>query len=520
MYHDRSAVDAIGRDRFASSNAWAGSLRDVRPGRVIAPWRLSWPLVVGTLLFAFLLMVASRPLLADPDSQWHITVGRWIIEHGSVPTVDIYSHTFLGQGWIAKEWLSQLLLALADSAGGWGGVVALCAASVGLSFALLLRLLLRDIRPLPAMLFTIAAVVLTAPHLLARPHILAFPVMLLWVAGLVQAVERRRAPTPWLLLAMLLWANLHGGFTLGLMLCGVFALEAVVTARDPVERRALCVEWAKFGVAALLVACITPYGAKSIFVTVRIFELGDVLGMINEWKSPDFQSQPMQEVILLAAVYLALSLGLKLPTLRLLVVLGLLHLFLRYARNAELLAMLAPLVIAPVLARQWPTMRPATGASPGKTFAERMASLGQPAGWRGTLACLSLAAILAVGMVRFGDVQPPAGTVPREALDFVREEGLKGPVFNDYAFGGVLISAGIPTFVDGRAELFGGDFIRRYGDVLNLRGNEPLEHFLDRYGIEWTLLQADQPANRLLEHLAGWRRAFSDNVATIFVRQH
>ena len=33
---------------------------------------------------------------------------------------------------------------------------------------------------------------------------------------------------------------------------------------------------------------------------------------------------------------------LKLPLLRLLIVLGLLHLYLRYARNAELLAMLAP----------------------------------------------------------------------------------------------------------------------------------------------------------------------------------
>jgi hypothetical protein len=29
----------------------------------------------------------------------------------------------------------------------------------------------RDIRPLPALLFTVAAVVMTAPHLLARPHV-------------------------------------------------------------------------------------------------------------------------------------------------------------------------------------------------------------------------------------------------------------------------------------------------------------------------------------------------------------
>src|SRR5207302_821545 len=107
-------------------------------------------------------------------------------------------------------------------------------------------------------------------------------------AGLVRAVEQRRAPQPLLLLAMLLWANLHGGFTLGLALCGAFALEAVVTAGDGVERRRLLVAWAKFDLAAVLAACVTPYGPESILVTGRIFGLGDVLGMIGEWKSPDF----------------------------------------------------------------------------------------------------------------------------------------------------------------------------------------------------------------------------------------
>ena len=93
-------------------------------------------------------------------------------------------------------------------------------------------------------------------------------------------------------------------------------------------------------------------------------------------------------------------------------------------------------------------------------------------------------------------------------------------MFNDYDFGGFLIHAGIPTFIDGRAELFGGDFIKRYVEAVKLRGEEPLEHLLDRHGIEWTLLQNGQPANKLLERLPGWRPAFRDEVATIFARRH
>ncbi len=474
-------------------------------------WGLSWPLAVGLGLFAFLAS-ASGLLLSDPDSQWHIAVGNWILAHGSVPTTDSFSFTFAGQPWIAKEWLSQLALAGAFNLGGWAGVTTLSAAAIAVTFALLLRLLLNDLKPLPALMFTAAALIMMAPHLLARPHVLAFPFILLWVAGLVRAVEQRRAPEPPLLLAMLLWANLHGGFTLGLILAGAFALDALVGARDGGERRTLFIAWTKFGVAALLVACITPYGPESILVTLRIFGLGDALGAIAEWRSPDFQNQPFQEAVLLLAVYLALSRGLKLPLIRLLIVIGLLHLFLRYARNAELVATLVPLMIAPLLVRQFPSLG-ADGQAKG-----RFAALARPAGMLAMTLCLGLAGLAAGVTIGLGGVAPPASNAPVAALAFAREAGLTGRVLNSYNYGGFLIGAGVPTYIDGRGELYGGDFIKRYAEAVNLRGEEPFEALLERERIDWTLLPRDQPANQLLSRLPGWRRAYGDDATVIFVR--
>ena len=205
----------------------------------------------------------------------------------------------------------------------------------------------------------------------------------------MRAVEERGAPDYRLLLVMLLWANMHGGFTLGLVLAAAFALDAVVGARDAAERRALFIAWAKFGGAALLAACITPYGPESILVTSRIFGFGDALRVIAEWRSPDFQKQPVQELVLLVAVYLALSRGLKLPLVRLLIVIGLLHLFLRYARNAELLATLAPLAIAPLLARQFPKIAAEPQAQ------GRFNAFSRPAGPAALAACLGLAGLMA-----------------------------------------------------------------------------------------------------------------------------
>jgi len=486
--------------------------------RARSAWALSWPLALGMALFLGLASGDGQGLLGDPDSHWHIAVGNWMLAHGTVPTVDTFSFTFAGQPWIAKEWLSQLVMAVAYNAGGWGGVAMLSAAAISVSFALLLRLLLRDLTPLTALLFTLAAVVMASSHLLARPHVLAFPVMLWWVAGLVRAVEERRAPGPVLLLAMLLWANLHGGFTLGLLLCGAFALDALVGARDAGERRSLFMAWAKFGLASVLVACITPYGPESILVTLRIFGIGETLAVISEWRSPDFQSQPLQELILLLALYAALSRGLKLPLIRLLIVIGLVHLYLRYARNAELLAMLVPLVVAPVLARQWPSLRPGGEALAASPLMQRLQALARPAG-RGALAlCVAIAAVYAMGMMRLGSGAPPVSTMPSAALEHARQAGLTGRVLNHYNFGGYLIRAGVPTFIDGRGELYGGDFIKRFVDTVNLRGDEPLEQLLDRYSIEWTLFPPNQPANRLLARLPGWRLSYSDDAAMIFVR--
>ncbi|HTR85510.1 MAG TPA: hypothetical protein VMI56_13605 [Reyranella sp.] len=482
---------------------------DLPVSQTRSSWAFSWPLVFGMAVFTTLACLGGMPLLGDPDSHWHVAVGNWMIEHGTVPRVDFYSYTFTGKPWIAKEWLSQLLLAGAWDVAGWGGVVMLGAAAFGATFALLIRLLLRDVRPLPALLFAGAAVVMLAPHFLARPFALAFPFMLIWVSGLVRAVEERRAPNPLLLIAMLFWANLHGGFTLGLMLTGAFGLEALVGAADATERKRLFFGWLKFGVAGCLVACITPYGPESILVTLRIFELGDSLKLINEWKSPDFQSQPMQELIMLVALYVALSRGLKLPLFRLLVVIGLVHLFLRYARNAELLALLTPLVIAPVLARQWPLPVQASD------FFSRLV---RPAGHAAIAACLAAALVLSAGLIRFADIKPPESTQPSAALDYVRQAGLKGHVFNHYGYGGFLIGAGIPTFIDGRGELFGGDFIKLYAEALNLRGKESLEDVLERYDVSWTFLAKDQPANKLLARLPGWHQAYADDQTTIFVR--
>jgi hypothetical protein len=94
---------------MTSSSAFLSGAVARRRGPLIdklaSPWRVSWPLIVGMSLFVLLLNTTGLPLLADPDSRWHVAIGKWILDNGAVPHVDSHSHTFTGQPWIAKEWL-------------------------------------------------------------------------------------------------------------------------------------------------------------------------------------------------------------------------------------------------------------------------------------------------------------------------------------------------------------------------------------------------------------------------------
>ena len=113
---------------------------------------------------------------------------------------------------------------------GWTGPVVLASVCIAATFALFTRFLARHLSESTTLVFVAAALALTAPHLLARPHVLALPVMMAWVGGLVAAADRRGAPSFWLLPLMALWANLHGGFVLGLALVAPIALDAVLNA--------------------------------------------------------------------------------------------------------------------------------------------------------------------------------------------------------------------------------------------------------------------------------------------------
>ncbi len=458
------------------------------------------PCLVATVAYVVILIVGGN-LLNDADSYWHLAVGQWIVDNG-FPHADPFSFTFAGHPWIAKEWLSQVLYYGAWHLAGWPGVVLLAAAAIATAFGLLARFLEDRLAPATALVFVAAAFMLVAPHALARPHALAMPVMIGWMGGLLYAAEQKKAPSYWLLPLMVAWANLHGGFVFGIFMVGAFGLDAVAAAA-PADRWRAAGAWVRFAILALIAACITPYGPESFLAAFRVLDLGSALNFIDEWRAADFSHLAGLEIALLLGIGFALWRGFTLPWPRIVILVGLIHMALSAERNAELLGLIAPLLIAAPLARQVPAV--AAGAE-----LPRRAD---------TLAGVALALLipLSAAFATLANYAPSASITPTAAVEALTAANARR-VFNDYTFGGYLVSRGVPTFIDGRTELFGAKFVARYAEGVSLADLNSFTRMLDTYDIDATLLPPGTPAVALLDMLPGWQRLYADDTAVAHVR--
>jgi len=468
----------------------------------------SWPIEKMTSLHVAIVVYGiligfNQRLLNDPDTFFHIAAGRWIWAHGVVPTTDPFSLTMQGAPWIAHEWLAELAFAGMYGALGWAGVVVLTAASVTLTYVMLTRFLERLLPPSVTLLFIIASFLLVFPHVLARPHVLDMPILVAWAIGLERSRTAEQRPSYFFLPLMTLWANLHGGFVIGLALAGLYAVDAVITAPDWHQRRQVARGWSLFLLGSILASLITPYGINGPLFAFHLSSQTYSLGLVVEWRSADFSQFGGLEIWILGLLALVFTVPLRLPVLRLVLLLGLIHFALTHIRNADLLALIGPIILAQPLKR-------AMGDGVSRT-----PDINPPVG-----CYLAAAFALAIGTTIAswnGITHDDQRISPTRALAAATASGVDGPVLSAYGFGGYLIFAGIPPFVDGRNDLYRDQFMRDYMDIVTAKG-AALSQGLERYHIDWTLLQPDMNAVTMLDHSPDWQRIYADADAVVHRR--
>jgi hypothetical protein len=464
------------------------------------------PLLLLALVGLNLIGWFSTPV-ADTDFWWHLRTGQLIVQSHSLPVPDAFSYTlakaheaYSGESslWhfnLTHEWLSQALLWLVYSLGGFPLVIVvralILAAAAGLAGLLAWR---RS----ASLAWGVAGALLGGGSLILftadRPSIVSF-----LLAAVCIAIFEFGLPL-WLLPVLaVVWANLHGGFFLGWVICGIYGVSAWRAG----ERRVAA--WC----AAFIVASGLNPNFYGVATTLMHYRSSPMTATLVEWQSLGLFGPPyLFQALFVATLVLFFIAGrrVKLSDWALAAAFGAAG-WMAF-RNVPLFGLAAPMMLASY-APKW--RRPA---------------------WLGPLVALVL-----VGGLGWGAWTGKAcrwnvesARMPVESAEFLLKNNIPGPILNTYGDGGYLIWRLWPryqVFIDGRSlsERVFSDYRILLG-ALGPGAEAERARKLDHWGIQTIVLEAFQPDGTIYPLTVGltdqkqktWHLIHADAHAMVFCR--
>lgn len=445
--------------------------------------------LVGVLLLPAVLG-SSTTIFNDGDVSWHIATGQWILDHRAIPHTDPFSFTWAGKPWVPIEWLAEVLYAGAYRLAGYGGVAALVTAALmaihGFVFFTAGRFVRLALVPVVLMDFALV------PMTLARPHVLAWPLIALWTWLMLRAREQDRAPPLAAALLMIVWANLHGSFVMGLAIAGAFGLEALVATSDKAR---VVRQWGLFGTACAAAGLVNANGLAGLLHPFRIASLA-MLPLIDEWKPSNPAVTPFFFAVLALTLALIAWKRPKLHPVRWVLLAALLVLALLQVRHQAVLAIVAAMILPQGFAKS----------------EDRSVS-------RGVVRLVTVGAAVLVLVRAAMPLSPPDNEAnPWHLIAMVPAELRTQPVLNGYSMGGPLILSGIRPYIDGRGDMYGDELVVDYANITH-GDAAALDRAVKRWNIRWAIVpNRDNGLARLLAGSPGWRLAAKDEVGSIYVR--
>jgi hypothetical protein len=177
-------------------------------------------------------LLNAKILLGHYDLGWHLAAGDLIRAQGKIPSQDPWSFTAIGHPWVNLSWLWDVLASAVFQRTHSSGLVVLvlaCGAAITGTLAHVCRrsgagAIAAGIAVLTAALLYPAFAAFPNIYLAASPNMATMLFAVIFY-GACLARTRRIYLLPAL---MLLWANLHGGFLLGIFLIGIFGGVALL----------------------------------------------------------------------------------------------------------------------------------------------------------------------------------------------------------------------------------------------------------------------------------------------------
>jgi hypothetical protein len=476
---------------------------------------------LAALVFLLALMATiafvSRTMVRDPDIWWHLKVGDWIVQHRAVPHVGIFSRTAGSSPWIAYSWGYEVLMSLAYS---WFGITGFAMFGVLLTVAVSFVLFWMLHRLSGSFwLAWILAFIGSFAYLFSLMPRPVFCTMIFFTVLLTVLLEAKRSGEMrglyWLPLLFMIWANVHIQVVYGLFVLGLFAGMNLIewlaikvgVPSDFLEQSPLSFS-RLMGLffASLAATLIGPYSYHLIRVVTTYLHSHVPYFMIQELSAFSFHTFTHYVLLLLAATaFYAVGWRRKLDLFKLSLLVVTSIIAFRTQRDAWFLGIAAALFIADLPKRD-------SGKTPVLRLSE-MAVVG---------VVLSLLLLLIGRNTGFDprDLDRAISSVyPVNAVNFVRNNPVPGPLYNNLDWGGFLIwyMPQYPVTVDGRNDL--------YGDAIDLRTYKSVQGetykqdpYLNEAGL--VLLPKTTPLAKILTIDSRFHVIYEDQLAVIFARNN
>jgi hypothetical protein len=446
--------------------------------------RLTFEKFTATL-FLTAVALAACLMPAQNDTWWHLRAGKEILDTGSIRLRDSFSHTVYGGYWPDHEWLSQAIFYGVYRVGGLPLLTALAAAIVALSWAIVWRLIPGSTRI--RLLLAAAGVVTFAREWALRPQIftLLFLALTAWLL-----VRRRYAFLPPL---FAVWANLHGGVMLGMMVLSGAALAAAVAERRLLTRPAIA------AAVCALATGITPLGFSLWTEVPAALKRSREYGIV-EWNPPRITDPAFAPFWLLSAALIVLVIATRpwrrkaaAPDVLLWVALALLPVALSATRNVPALLVFLVPAVGLLLHSAWSISDPVRRERPALNAALlAVATLGGVAG-------IAYCWTTGIARLQWRPLPQPAIT----AIASCPEQ-----MYNRYDEGGYLIwfTPSRRVFIDSRQDPYPPELMQEH---IRIERSGDYEETFRRYSIRCAFLPTESLLTERLTN-AHWAPLYKD----------
>ena len=475
-------------------------------------------MITLTALLVFVGAVAFQLKFSviDLDIWWHLKVGDWIVRHAAFPHNGILSRSAANRPWAAYSWGYEVLLSRFYTAFGILGI-GIYGTLLTLMVAFSVYWMARRLSGSFWMAAGLASLGCFGFLYLMMPRPVFFSIALFSVT-LALILESRRSGEVrglyWLPLIFLLWANLHIQFIYGLGVVGLFVACNVgqrVAARfgvAPAYLRELTLPsgrvFAIFG-ACVLVTLIGPYSYHLYEVIVAYSQSQIIYSNIKELQPLSFRTyENYVELLLAGTAFFAVAWQKKIDIFKALLLVMACVIAFRTMRDSWFLCVAAVACIADAGVEQ--EQRESDG---GFALAGVFAGV--------TIMLLLLAP--GMGFSARGLDRAISSMFPVDAVNFVRQKQLPGPLYNNFDWGGFLTwyLPDYPVVIDGRTDLYGEELDNLLLATQNGDSSYRENPYLNEAGL--VLLRRRDGLVSALELDPRFRKVYEDQLATVFVRQ-